>query len=237
MPLPDVKGPIELESLLDDSSHFEEYNDNIDGDDYSDRSGPIFYTQRPATALQHSIDWVASQCIKKAARVTTNHAHRRMSKRIILFLCLQFTVVFLVVFLAITPVILPSYVHPPQHYDDLRQRVLQLPGPGSANINNEKIFIAASVYDEGGALAGGSWGQALVKLVHILGPDNVYLSVYEDNADSYAIDALNNLANHISGKSKINHMFFCHTNAMPSKQVHDSRGVGHALTTQDQTPT
>lgn len=84
----------------------------------------------------------------------------------------------------------PSYTHRPAHYNQLRSRSEASADPGRANINKEKIFIAASIYDEEGTLAGGAWGDAMVKLIDLLGPDNVHLSVYENDPDDGSREAL-----------------------------------------------
>ncbi|KAJ9664718.1 hypothetical protein H2198_000064 [Neophaeococcomyces mojaviensis] len=84
----------------------------------------------------------------------------------------------------------PSYTRLPQHYRTLKQRVQNVPTAGSANIHNEKIYIAASIFDPGGVLASGEWAQDILDLIHILGEDNVYLSIYENDSGPEALDAL-----------------------------------------------
>lgn len=193
---------VELEQLLGGNTEYDGHDDADDQDDscsqHSDRSGRIFYTQKPPTALQSSLEWVAVRCAKSAAHLTAYHPPRRLSKKIIFFLTLQSIVVFVVLLLAITPILIPSYSNPPKHYEDLRRRSLLSTEPGRANPNNEKVFIAASIYDAKGQLAGGVWGKALVGLIDLLGPENVYLSLYEDNAESLAVDALKVLEQQIT---------------------------------------
>ncbi|KAL0263205.1 hypothetical protein SLS55_002183 [Diplodia seriata] len=90
-----------------------------------------------------------------------------------------------------TMVLRPSYTHAPAHYDQLRERATQSLAPGRGNVNNEKVFIASSIYDDEGMLAGGAWGKAVLDLVDLLGPDNVYLSIYENDpepASKYALE-------------------------------------------------
>jgi hypothetical protein len=84
----------------------------------------------------------------------------------------------------------PSYTHLPDHYKALQKRCLSSSTPGRGNVNNEKIFIAAALYDPGGTLLGGDWGKMLLGLVELLGPDNVHVSVYENDADDAAKVAL-----------------------------------------------
>ncbi|MCJ1223388.1 hypothetical protein MMC12_000028 [Toensbergia leucococca] len=92
------------------------------------------------------------------------------------------------VFLAITlglivlfGLFLPSYTYPPAHYLALSQKAYRSTDNGRVNKDNEKVFIAASIYDNGGYLAGGAWGKAILSLVHLLGHENVFLSIYEND--------------------------------------------------------
>jgi len=51
--------------------------------------------------------------------------------------------------------------------------------PGCANVRKEKVFISVSLDGRGEDLAKGPWGRRVEQLIHILGPNNVYLNVYE----------------------------------------------------------
>ncbi|MCJ1453028.1 hypothetical protein MMC28_003373 [Mycoblastus sanguinarius] len=82
----------------------------------------------------------------------------------------------------LTAIFRPSYARPPAHYQTLRRRVKSSEDYGRANPENQKIFIAASIYDAEGHLLGGHWGEALLKLIDILGNRNVFLSIYENNS-------------------------------------------------------
>ena len=85
----------------------------------------------------------------------------------------------------------PSYTSPPSRYDALRRRARETPDqPGRVNPGNQKVFIAASLYDPQGTLVSGHWGQAVRSLVDLLGPENVHVSIYEDNADARSKAAL-----------------------------------------------
>lgn len=94
---------------------------------------------------------------------------------------------------SVTSIFLPSYTELPAHYASLRQAVLSSGDPGRGNPRRENVFIAASIYDGDGSLVGGQWGQNLLDLIHLLGPDNVYLSVYENDASEAAVSALKSL--------------------------------------------
>ena len=61
---------------------------------------------------------------------------------------------------------------------------------GRANPLNEKVFIAVSLYDQGGRLVDGSWGQSVLDLIDLLGHDNVFLSIYENDSGDGGTKAL-----------------------------------------------
>lgn len=101
------------------------------------------------------------------------------------YLCL-----FLVLFAA---VVFPSYTHRPAHYNELRKRALATDAPGRANVHNQKVFIAAAIYEQEGALTAGAWGEEVLQLVDLLGPQNVHLSIYENDADEVTKQSLRDL--------------------------------------------
>jgi len=47
-------------------------------------------------------------------------------------------------------------------------------------MRQEKVFIAANIVDE--ELIRGAWGDRIVQLVELLGEDNVFLSIYENDS-------------------------------------------------------
>lgn len=94
---------------------------------------------------------------------------------------IPYVLLFLVLFAAI---LFPSYTVRPAHYTELRQRALTTTTPGRANPHNEKVFIAAALSEDKGHLTSGAWGEAVLSLIDLLGPENVHLSVYEDNTDA-----------------------------------------------------
>ena len=61
---------------------------------------------------------------------------------------------------------------------------------GRANPLNQKIFITASIYDKSGNLLNGWWGQSLVNLIDLLGHDNVFVSIYENDSGKIGKAAL-----------------------------------------------
>ena len=103
--------------------------------------------------------------------------------------------------IAICGIFFPSYASPPQRYTDLRRR-----GDQGFNVNQrgEKIFIAASLYDYHGELVSGFWGEAVQRLIHLLGPENVFLSVYENDPDDLAQVALDEFSKHLKCNAELN---------------------------------
>jgi hypothetical protein len=102
-----------------------------------------------------------------------------------------------VVVILLVAVFHPSYSYPPHRYNVLRSRALQSTHPGRINVHQEKLFIASSIYDKQGRLASGSWAQNLLDLVDLLGPENVFLSIFEDDPDNLARSSLERLSKQV----------------------------------------
>ncbi|CEN61266.1 hypothetical protein ASPCAL07928 [Aspergillus calidoustus] len=85
------------------------------------------------------------------------------------------------ILLCFTAIASPSYTHPPAHYSSLRRKVSEHTSHG--NIRNEKVFIAASLYDPTGKLAQGAWGSSILQLITLLGEENVFVSIYENEIE------------------------------------------------------
>lgn len=112
-------------------------------------------------------------------------SRRRISRprcllRIIIF-CSNAVLATLLTITVIGFIFFPSYTVLPQRYAELRDRVMLANGRGG-NIGNKQIFIAASLYDPGGRLAGGRWADNVLQLIDLLGPHNTYLSIYENDS-------------------------------------------------------
>ncbi|TKA72608.1 hypothetical protein B0A55_06418 [Friedmanniomyces simplex] len=98
-----------------------------------------------------------------------------------------------------TGLLFPSYSHPPQRYRALRRHIHAAPNqPGRANLHNEKTFLAASLYDAPGELVSGDWGKSVSDLIHLLGPANVHLSIYEHDAEDRSKAALEDFRKSVS---------------------------------------
>lgn len=120
-----------------------------------------------------------------SSKVPPLRLRRRRCRSCSLFLC-----GILATLLLFTAVFNPSYTRPPTHYHKLQERILNADDDGPANPGNEKIFIAASLYDSGGQLLTGAWAQAVLDLIEYLGEQNVYLSIYENEGKAKARKAM-----------------------------------------------
>ncbi|KAI1078936.1 glycosyltransferase family 69 protein [Whalleya microplaca] len=110
------------------------------------------------------------------------------------FSLLKYAAILACILVVGTPILSPSYTRPPQHYQDLESRCQgSFTEPGCANLFNEQIFISVSLYDEGGHLANGRWGSDLLDLIHLIGHDNVFLSIYENDSGPEGAEALQSL--------------------------------------------
>ena len=107
-----------------------------------------------------------------------------------------------VIVVALTPFLFPSYNSPPRRYRDLEARCTTNE-PGCANPRAEKVFISVSLYDPDGAVAGGPWGAAVEALIHVLGEDNVFLSIYENDSGETGDRALGALNARIAAPKRI----------------------------------
>lgn len=158
------------------------YNTELD-DDHDETQllgdGQVAVKSRPSLlkSLSKYIPFVASRQ-RRALRRKQHQILRPSSLRRVLL----FVTGFMIATVLIVAIFFPSYTNPPTRYTELRKRVERTDELGAGNPNNEKIFIAASIFDKDGDLAGGKWGQCMLRLVDILGPRNVYLSIYENDA-------------------------------------------------------
>lgn len=133
--------------------------------------------------------------VKQSPSTYAHYITPRRRKRSILRLI--YWSLFVVPYLAIALVFIvglffPSYTNPPAHYQELRKLAFQETVPGRANTRKEKVFIAASLYELDGYLTSGPWGEQVLELIDLLGPDNVYLSIYENSPDAGTRKSLHN---------------------------------------------
>lgn len=92
---------------------------------------------------------------------------------------------------AINGVLRPSYSNPPSHYRLLEDRIHASRVSGRGNPHNEKVYVASNIIDED--LVRGSWGRSLLSLIDLLGEENVFVSIYENDSGDGTVAALQDL--------------------------------------------
>jgi len=147
-------------------------------------------------------------CLPKSTGYTSlaPRRHRRGILKILLWTLLILSNAILLVLL-FTIAFLPSYTKRPSHYNDLRRAALNSTLPGRANPRNEKVFIASSIYERNGTLTSGAWGEAMLSLVDLLGPDNVHLSIYANDPDPRSKQSLSALHQRVNCRFCYNRPF------------------------------
>jgi hypothetical protein len=110
----------------------------------------------------------------------------RLFRRIVHVLFLAF-----VLYIFLTPILNPSYTQRPYHYS-------------GRNLRREKVFIAANIVDE--ELIRGPWGERVVELVDLLGKDNVFLSIYENDSGMGTKTALQELSKKVKCEPHDTHL-------------------------------
>lgn len=115
----------------------------------------------------------------------------------------------------------PSYTHLPPHYKELQNSMIGSQHPGRGNIHNERVFIAVGLYDKAGDLAGGAWGQGLLDLIELLGANNTFLSIYENDSGPEAAAALHELEQRVPCNKSIVFEDHFDTSDMPTATLPD----------------
>lgn len=119
--------------------------------------------------------------LRSRPRVFRRHVLRHPLQS--LLATLKIIIIVIVVLFVATPILAPSYTRLPEHYSNLQARCQDPEArPGCANPFHEKIFISVSLYDKGGHLAGGRWGETVLELIQMLGPEHTFLSIYENDS-------------------------------------------------------
>lgn len=105
---------------------------------------------------------------------------------------IEFISLLVVLLIVLTPLLNPSYSNKPSHYT-------------GSNHRNEKVFIAAAITNA--ELIRGPWGKSVLELIDIIGPENAFLSVYENDSGPDTTAALGELKE----KVKCKHRLICKT--------------------------
>lgn len=117
-------------------------------------------------------------------------------RALILLLNCTVPAIFILVVVSISDALLhPSYSSPPAHYRTLENGVYRGSAPGRGNPRNEQVFIASNIIQAD--LIRNSWGPSLIRLVELLGPDNVFVSIYENDSGPSTKEALDDLGSRL----------------------------------------
>jgi hypothetical protein len=162
----------------------------------------------------------------RLARTNRPHRtrHRTFFRGSVFRKLVHFLYAFLIVLFStilVGAVFYPSYTHLPRHYQALRDQVKSSSRPGRGNPRHEKIFIAASIRDRHGRLAKGVWAEKILELVELLGPDNVFLSIYENDAGAIGQAALQELEERLTFPHLLEFEEHLPADAVPSVTVPD----------------
>ncbi|KAH8696083.1 cryptococcal mannosyltransferase 1-domain-containing protein [Talaromyces proteolyticus] len=157
---------------------------DIDDADYAAESELLGYGNKPYFLLYRERDPLVSRFISSVPLRLRYLSLRRVGYYLHVLLG------FVAALIVFTFLFRPSYSRPPPHYRTLQHAIQQSQAPGRGNPHNEKVFIAINLYDKGGSLARGKWGQAVLELIDLLGEDNTYLSIYENDSGYEAEHAL-----------------------------------------------
>ena len=123
--------------------------------------------------------------------------HHRPSCKIVrsLVLLLNSAAIIILVLIVVSildAILYPSYAHPPTHYQLLKNAVQSSSQTGRGNPNSDKIFIASNIIKAD--LIRGHWGNAMFQLIDYLGPENVFVSIYENDSGPDTVTALTEFA-------------------------------------------
>ncbi|EFQ98325.1 hypothetical protein MGYG_01358 [Nannizzia gypsea CBS 118893] len=155
---------------------------------------PLRWAEKTGHSLLAAIGCCPTRRAAAGSRSRQARTHRLL--RLLGFLAWLFAVVSVA-----ESLLWPPYQTPPEHYAGLRERILGSTQPGRGNPDGQKVFIASNIVQEG--MIGGPWGRSLLELVDILGEDNVFVSVYENDSGPGTQDALRELAAQLPCNSSI----------------------------------
>lgn len=119
----------------------------------------------------------------------------------------------------------PGYTRLPPHYKALRQRASASDSPGRVNLENQKVFIAASIYDKGGKLCGGDWAENVLELIQLLGPNNAFLSIFVNDSGPEAKEALEALERRVPCDHALVFEDHLSLDGLPLIRIHGSERV------------
>lgn len=152
----------------------------------------------PSRLISLAPAWLRRQHLPRRARTRSKRLARRCPcsprsflRKFALFCYLFFTTIGIIV--VVGGIFFPGYTHLPPHYRALQEKASASNSPGRVNLQHQKVFIAASIYDKGGKLCGGAWAENVLELIQLLGPNNAFLSIYVNDSGPEAKKAIEDL--------------------------------------------
>ena len=136
----------------------------------------------------------AARTFSRLSNIRASYPGRPAVWRSLVFISkvIAFTIGFLILYSIIDAILFPSYNSPPKPFLELKETVRASSSPGRGNPRSEKVFIASNIINAD--LVRGDWGSSVLELIDYLGPDNVFISVYENDAGPDVADALEEFA-------------------------------------------
>jgi hypothetical protein len=98
------------------------------------------------------------------------------------------------ILVVLTPIFNPSYSTRPSHYT-------------ASNPQREKVFIAANIVNA--KLISGAWGKNVRALIEIIGRENTFLSIYENDSGEETKKALQDFASSLRSMLPPSHFELC----------------------------
>lgn len=182
-----------------------EHDDNDDDD--HDPESHLLRGRTPSPGAKANIPsrwrslpagWLRRHYRNRRTRLRTKHLARACSctprsfARTFALVCYTFITTILVA-VVVGGVFFPGYTHLPPHYKILKRQVQDSDTPGRANLGNQKVFIAGSIFDKDGQLFRGKWAENVLELIQILGPKNTFLSIYVNDCGPESKKALHEM--------------------------------------------
>jgi Cryptococcal mannosyltransferase 1 len=168
--------------------------ESFEGADYMYRAATEHH--KPRMPTYRVLGWLALVLSSLSHRPLGLRKRRQGVARVsgtlrLLILAYNAVVILLVLFVIQTvfdAVFFPSYWSLPAHYVEFEKRLHAGPSTGKGNPTGQKIFIASNIIQHDKIR--GDWGKSLLKLVDYLGPENVFVSIYENDSGPEAPKAL-----------------------------------------------
>ncbi|KAF2813561.1 uncharacterized protein BDZ99DRAFT_507466 [Mytilinidion resinicola] len=133
------------------------------------------------------------------------------------FLCLLYATLAFAVTSFLNGILRPSYVSPPKYHRQLASQIQESLKSSRGNKHGKNVFIAANIVNED--LIRGSRGENLLQLVGIVGPENVFVSIYENDAGDRTRDALMDLRDKLPCNTSIVASDHMNLNSFPTVTI------------------